>query len=243
MPLLRRSPRSISLSILWVAPVLALALLTGPSSAAEPVEAEATSAKKRLVFPPRQRAKTPKVEAAAAPQSPAPDSPESDEPDPVDEAAAVSVERIVAVEPPTDGIWEFVDQMGEAPSELQVEAIEERAAAELSEKALIDDLSVAEPPMEFYRDPEAVLSADPLFLDRVDPSEFDIPVVVNADVERWVKYFTGDGRKYYKKWLGRSSRYRPMMYEKLEKEFGRPCETSTAEFPIDGSPSTLHLRA
>jgi len=130
----------------------------------------------------------------------------------------VSVERIVAVEPPTDGIWEFVDQMGEAPSELQVEAIEERAAAELSEKALIDDLSVAEPPMEFYRDPEAVLSADPLFLDRVDPSEFDIPVVVNADVERWVKYFTGDGRKYYKKWLGRSSRYRPMMSEKLEKE-------------------------
>jgi len=196
-----------------------------PAGAAESPDVEVTADRKGLVFPPRLRKRAEPSAAEntvaadrAAPEEAPSEEAASEEMDPVDAAAEVSVDRIVAIEPPTDGIWEFVEQMGEAPTDQQVAAIEERAAAELSEKALIDDLSVGEPPMDFYRDPEAVLSADPLFLDRVDPSEFDIPVVVNADVERWVKYFTTDGRKYYKKWLGRSTRYRPMMYEKLEKE-------------------------
>jgi membrane-bound lytic murein transglycosylase D len=62
----------------------------------------------------------------------------------------------------------------------------------------------------------AVLAVDPLHLDEIDPSEFDIPIVVNDDVIRWMKYFTGRGRKYYAKWLARSGRYHPMMYQKLE---------------------------
>ena len=174
-----------------------------PAGAAESPDVEVTADRKGLVFPPRLRKRAEPSAAEntvaadrAAPEEAPSEEAASEEMDPVDAAAEVSVDRIVAIEPPTDGIWEFVEQMGEAPTDQQVAAIEERAAAELSEKALIDDLSVGEPPMDFYRDPEAVLSADPLFLDRVDPSEFDIPVVVNADVERWVKYFTTDDRKY-----------------------------------------------
>jgi membrane-bound lytic murein transglycosylase D len=69
---------------------------------------------------------------------------------------------------------------------------------------------------EFYKRPGAVLAVDPLFLDRVDPSEFDIPIVVNPEVEKWVRYFTGTGRKHYARYLSRSTTYRPMMYREIE---------------------------
>ncbi len=228
MPLQRLSPRSISMPTLLAGTALALALLIAPTAAAVQPKVESSveqPARRPLLFPPRigkkanAERKRQELETAATEESEAP--PAADEQ--INAAAEGSVERIVAVEPSTDGVWDFVDQMGEAPTDDQVDAIEERAAAELSEKALIDELSNGEPPMEYYNDPVAVLSADPLFLDDVDPSEFDIPIVVNPDVERWVKYFTGNGRKYYKKWLGRSTRYRPMMHAKLAEK-GLPAD-------------------
>ena len=33
---------------------------------------------------------------------------------------------------------------------------------------------------------------------------------------KWLKYFTGPGRKWYGKWLARSGKYWPMMHEKLD---------------------------
>ncbi len=123
-----------------------------------------------------------------------------------------------AIEPAEGSLWEWVERLeGEVPTEATVEAIRERAEVEASEQALYDDLGTAAPPTDFYADPDAALSADPLFLDQVDPSEFDIPVVVNDDVRKWVEYFTGNGRKYYALWLSRSTRVRPLMYAELEK--------------------------
>jgi len=216
MPQHGLSTRSISLPTLMAC----LALLLAPAAAAEQPDPEPRVQRKGLVFPPRIKKADRKDPFENSDNEIVEEEPAAD---PIDEAVQVSTERLVAVEPETDGIWDFVDQMGEAPSEQQIEAIEERAAAELSEKALIEELSIGEPPMDYYKDPIKVLSSDPLFLDRVDPSEFDIPIVVNEDVERWVKYFTGPGRKYYKKWMGRSSRYRPMMYEKLAEK-GLPAD-------------------
>lgn len=74
-------------------------------------------------------------------------------------------------------------------------------------------LGVAE---AYYLDPTGTLEVDPLYLDLVDPAEFDLPVVVNEQVVKWLRYFTGRGRKYYARWLARSTRVRPLMYRELE---------------------------
>ncbi len=118
-----------------------------------------------------------------------------------------------------EGIWTWVDRLeGEIPSDEQVAALREAAEVVAEERGMVDGLTAPEAPTAFYADPAAALAVDPLFLDLVDPSEFDIPVEVNPSVEKWVRYFTGNGRKHYAKWLARSTRYRPMMLRELEAE-------------------------
>ncbi len=53
------------------------------------------------------------------------------------------------------------------------------------------------------------------------PPSFDIPVVRNAQVEQWLSYFQGRGRKWFHLWLERSGRYIPMM-RKILKEHELP---------------------
>jgi len=48
-----------------------------------------------------------------------------------------------------------------------------------------------------------------------------IPVEVNAEVEKWIEYFQGRGRGYFERYLERSTRYIPMM-KKVLKENGVP---------------------
>lgn len=179
-----------------------------------------------FVFPPRLRrdAVEPNGEPLAVEQAPVivvgPDDDDDDDPNrPAIEPPVEGVDaEAPAAELPGDSIWEYVDRMeGELPTEAQVEALEEIEEVELAEKRLIDDLSGGAAPVDFYKDPRAVMAVHPLFLDQVDPTEFDIPIVVNEEVEKWVKYFTGNGRKYYAKWMSRSTRYRPMMYRELDK--------------------------
>ncbi len=116
-------------------------------------------------------------------------------------------------------LWDFIEDAlgGQPPTDAVVaasgELAEERSAEEYfldteEGRGLLDALA-------WYRDPVAFLTADPLKLADVNPREFDIPIVVNDDVERWMRYFTGRGRKYYARWLGRSTRYRPLISERL----------------------------
>jgi membrane-bound lytic murein transglycosylase D len=51
----------------------------------------------------------------------------------------------------------------------------------------------------------------------------DVPLVLNQQVEKWMDYFQGRGRKYFEKWLARSGRYVPMMRQIL-RENGIPEE-------------------
>jgi len=102
-----------------------------------------------------------------------------------------------------------------------VEAAEELAESRDAELSVIAEAARYESPISFYVDPKGTLEADPLHLRQVDPSEFDIPVVVNDAVIKWMEYFTGRGRKYYERYLARSTRYQPMMREKL-KSAGMP---------------------
>ncbi len=129
-----------------------------------------------------------------------------------------------ATDAPEDGVWSWVARMeGEIPDEKTVEAAEERFEEQLAERALVEDLAVGEVPLGFYRDPGKELTVDPLFLDLVDPADFDIPIEINDDVARWVRFFTDPGRRYYTRWLQRSSTYRPLMYAHLE-EAGLPAD-------------------
>lgn len=209
----------------WVprlVPALAL-LLAIDAGATVPLAApgseegdEATDQPRRkLVFPPRAWRRD------AGQEDPEPEAPPA--PERLDEGADQPALEVgpdadaPAEEPQQDSVWAWVERLeGEIPSAEQVEAIGERAEAELSERALIDRLSGGEVPASYYADPAGALAVHPLFLDQVDPSEFDIPITVNAEVEKWVRYFNGPGRKYYARWLSRSTRYRPMMYRELE---------------------------
>lgn len=123
-----------------------------------------------------------------------------------------------AMVPAEGSLWDYVERVdGAVPTDEAVDASEELDEERQTEAAFLHQLAApSTPPASFYSDPLGATSIDPLHLDQIDPSEFDIPIVVNADVIRWMEYFTGRGRKYYHKWLGRSTAYRPMMYEKLE---------------------------
>lgn len=215
-----------------ITPLLALLLLAGPAWAApdeaepegEPTEAaraeeapEETRRKRGPFLRPKKRKQQRAAAEAEAEAVGADAEPEAQEPvegGPDAPAAA-----------PDGGVWEWVERMeGEIPSEAQVQALEEAAEVERAEQALVEEPAAADP-SAFYADPAAAVavSTDPLFLDQVDPSEFDIPVVVNPAVRKWVEYLTGNGRKYYTKWISRSTRYRPMMYEQLA-EAGLPAD-------------------
>ncbi|MBN1337605.1 MAG: LysM peptidoglycan-binding domain-containing protein [Deltaproteobacteria bacterium] len=124
-----------------------------------------------------------------------------------------------ATEPGEGSLWDFIEDAlgGQPPTDAVMaasgELAEERNAEEYfldteEGRGLLDALA-------WYRDPVAFLTADPLRLSDLDVRQFDLPIVVNEDVERWMRYFTGRGRKYYARWLGRSTRYRPLITERL----------------------------
>lgn len=54
-----------------------------------------------------------------------------------------------------------------------------------------------------------------------DNSRYDFPITVNSRVEGWIDYFTGRGRPHMERYLGRSSRYIPVM-KQVFKNAGLP---------------------
>ncbi len=112
-----------------------------------------------------------------------------------------------------DGLPEV--ETDEAGSERTLESSKELASERAEELGYTGGL-VAAPPIEFYMDPLGATQLDPLHLDRIDKSEFDIPVVVNDAVKKWMTYFLGNGRKYFGRYLMRSTRWLPMMHAEIE---------------------------
>jgi membrane-bound lytic murein transglycosylase D len=51
-----------------------------------------------------------------------------------------------------------------------------------------------------------------------DNSRYDFPITMNSRVEGWIDYFTGRGRPHMERYLGRSSRYIPLMKQILKRE-------------------------
>jgi len=62
---------------------------------------------------------------------------------------------------------------------------------------------------------------DSAFADRAlldQPAIEDIPLQVNADVLKWIEFFTGAGRSTFERWLKRSGRYMELFRTVLQKE-------------------------
>jgi membrane-bound lytic murein transglycosylase D len=97
-------------------------------------------------------------------------------------------------------------------------------AEHAAEHSFLEKTAGKDPSIVFYDDPVKALDPDPLHIDQIDPREFDIPIVVNDDVVKWMEYFTGRGARWYRKWLGRSTAYQEMMTERLGKA-GLPQDT------------------
>lgn len=54
---------------------------------------------------------------------------------------------------------------------------------------------------------------------------FDIPIVYNAKVSKWVKYFQTSGKKWFQVWLDRSEKYMPHIHRLLDQQ-GLPRDLS-----------------
>src|SRR5262249_49269297 len=54
--------------------------------------------------------------------------------------------------------------------------------------------------------------------------EYDIPVEMQPTVAQYIQFFQGPGRKWFRKWMSRSTRYIPMMTPLLERS-GLPRDT------------------
>jgi membrane-bound lytic murein transglycosylase D len=124
-----------------------------------------------------------------------------------------------AVVPAEGSLWDYIEEIEgavpAAPTTIE-ESEELDAERSLEETFLAAERLRPGPPPAVYVDPLAATADDPYHLADLDPADFDIPIVINDDVIRWMDYFTGKGRKHYTKWMGRSSKYRPMMYRKLD---------------------------
>lgn len=84
--------------------------------------------------------------------------------------------------------------------------------------------SLGETSMHTGLDDEAGITASsqvPMHLANIAVPTFDIPVVVNAQVVKWLEYFQGAGRKHFLRWLSRYERYSPMIIQVL-REHGLP---------------------
>jgi membrane-bound lytic murein transglycosylase D len=75
-----------------------------------------------------------------------------------------------------------------------------------------------DPSTAYYENPLETLANRPaLHLDQVDPRDFDIPIVLNERVQRWMVYFLTRGRSSIVKWVARRDRYAPLLQGELEK--------------------------
>ena len=117
-------------------------------------------------------------------------------------------------------IWDHIEGGRAEP----ITPEEEVASKELAEERFAEQAALTAeaifhlPDLGLYLNPFQALEVDPLHLDKLAPGEFDIPIVTNAHVERWMRYFLGSGRKWFGKWLSRKPAFEPMIYAEMERQ-------------------------
>lgn len=89
---------------------------------------------------------------------------------------------------------------------------------------------------------EASLDQTALDAAAEEPGLPDVPIVVNKNVESFIRYFQTSGRKYFEKWLGRSADYMTML-QGILRENGLPEDLSYIAFIESGLNPTVKSRA
>ncbi|MFT5582688.1 MAG: membrane-bound lytic murein transglycosylase D [Cognaticolwellia sp.] len=124
-----------------------------------------------------------------------------------------------------ESIWSEIER--ESGVQLDPEAAaasKELALERFGEERFLGTGGVGrEPEWGVYLDPAKALEDDPLKLATVVPAEFDIPMVVNPQVEKWMRYFLGRGKGHFERYLSRRGRYQEMIHAQLKE----------AEMPLD----------
>ena len=99
---------------------------------------------------------------------------------------------------------------------------EMEAASAIANDYFGADDHLMHPSTDVYADPVKAMAGRPnLYLDLVDPADFDYPIVLNSRVQDWMVYLLTRGRRWYVKWLARAERYRPLIVPQL-REAGLP---------------------
>ena len=119
---------------------------------------------------------------------------------------------------PGDGsLWDFIDAPAETTALSRIPADAADIESNLGDPATgtpneMDGIEPSwavhgRPDVDFYIQPLKVLEIDPLHIAEINSADFDIPIVINDDVKRWMNYYIGKGRKNYTKWLERKGAY------------------------------------
>lgn len=111
----------------------------------------------------------------------------------------------------------------------QSEGLDARIEAVLrarEDKVLFDEIALMREDawLEGFERAQALASLRPFTshqVARVSTQGYDIPITDHELVDGWIDYFTGKGRWFFERWLGRSERYIPMMQPILE-QYGIP---------------------
>ena len=94
---------------------------------------------------------------------------------------------------PQDGsLWDFIESQTLSQGYAQQES--KNVGLSATTKPLppfFHDQLIGSVEKSFYLNPIKSLEHDPLFIDLIDQKDFDIPIVVNDDVVRWMKYMHG----------------------------------------------------
>src|SRR5438874_3741792 len=106
---------------------------------------------------------------------------------------------------PRDGISVGLDPADPVARDLSTALGTGLDGAPLADPAPAGNVSVKRPELRGIS--EEVLGA-----------KYDIPVELNDAVVAYIRFFQTDAREHFSKWLGRSTRYIPMMREVLERE-------------------------
>jgi len=124
---------------------------------------------------------------------------------------------------PEGSLWDYVEPVtGTVPTPEGLAASEELAEEHYAALRYLGfGVVPVEPDLAIYLDPVDALTGKGQAPAGLDLEDFDIPVVLNPEVEKWMGYFLGRGRSYFGRYLNRSGRYVPLQHRVLE-EAGLP---------------------
>ena len=101
------------------------------------------------------------------------------------------IQNVLAESPPQSGnsLWDFLEPVETVSQQNVSQPLPTTTSDATSSDDSFEFISPQASLINFYQDPLNTLGKDPLDLTQIDPKDFDIPIDINDDVIRWMKYF------------------------------------------------------